>query len=146
MCRPKMAIPAFAPLLARRIAMALALLAALALGLDEEACAARTLTQEGQWPALVEQVDLHEGLWLALAGQVSLHAVADQESSRSTPGKHRSAVPNPCHVCGTVMPMAGMIMATPVPIRACLTRVLVTEHRGLDPGGPLRPPRASLIA
>ena len=120
------------PALFRRLAMALALLAGLALGLDEEACAAWTLAHEGQGPTLAEQVDLY--------------AVTDRDGPREAPGKRNDAAPNPCHVCGAVMPMPEVTVSAPVPAVVVPAPASVLEHRGLDPGGLLRPPRASVIA
>jgi hypothetical protein len=122
------------PALVRRLATALALLAVLALGLHEAAHAAGSFAQNGQAATL--------------AGQSHLYAAAPEHGKPDDggPGKHHGAVPHSCHVCGTVMPMAGPTVAVPVRGAAAPAPAPATEHPGLDPGGPRRPPRAPVIA
>jgi hypothetical protein len=121
-----------APSLARRLAAALALLAMLALGLHEAAHAAGSIAGDEQA--------------LTTTGQLHLHATPDQGEAGGGPAKHHGAVPHSCHLCGAVMPMPEPAVLAPGLVVALPAPALAAEHTGLDPGGPRRPPRASLIA
>jgi hypothetical protein len=122
---------AHAPVLIRRLAAALALLAMLALGVHEAAHAAAAPVQDGQSSAL--------------AGQLQLQAGPD-DNAGGGPDRHLGAVVHSCHVCGTVMPTYRAGAAVFIPLVIVAIPGSVAEHRGLDPVGPHRPPRASLIA
>jgi len=121
-----------APALVRRLATALALLAMLVLGLHEAAHAAGSYTEDGQTSTL--------------AGQFHMHAALDHGKAGGGPAKHHGAVPHSCHLCGAVMPMLEPTAAAPVLVVGLQDPALVAEQTGLDPGGPRRPPRTSLIA
>lgn len=131
MCYPDMVTLSRAPALIRRLAAILTLLAVAVLVLHEGAQAANMLAVDGRSP---------------LAGAVQLNAPADPDDSGF--GGHRQswAVPHSCHVCGVVLPMAPAGDAVFVSRTVRLAAALATEHPGLDPGGPRRPPRPSVIA
>ncbi len=120
---------AHAPILIRRLAAALALLAMLTLGVHEAAHGAAVLVQDAQSSST--------------AGQALLQADPDDDAG-SGPERHLGAT-HSCHLCGTVMPTHLAGAAVSVPLVTVAIPGPVTGHRGLDPGGPRRPPRASLI-
>ena len=119
--------------LLRRLAAALALLAVLALGLHKSAHAAGSFAGDRPAPIPAEQSRMHavSGLGKGDDGGV---------------GKHHRAAPHSCHVCGTLMPLAGPTVAVPAQSVAAPVSAITAEHPGLDPGSPRRPPRLLVIA